>query len=125
MSIIYERNLALMEENAAMRQSLKEQAETLAGYAQEVARQSSAIAQLEMERDRWKADYWRALDGEPVASCEKCRAYFFDGDDYVSDPGGVHGCWYSMTDIKSKRDRPCYAYRVDKADARPKEDGCD
>ena len=43
---------------------------------------------------------------------ETCGAPLFDGDDYVCDPDGVAGCWSAMTDRKSNRERPCYAYRV-------------
>ena len=49
--------------------------------------------------------------------CEACGAPLFDGDDYVSDPDGVSGCWAAMTDLPSKQGRPCYAYRVGKASA--------
>ena len=88
-----------------------------------------ATAQLVLERaahgaelDRWKSDYQKALNGEPVAACEGCGAQLFEGDDYVSDPGDVHGCWHTMTDIPPKRERACYAYRVGKCHALDKAD---
>jgi hypothetical protein len=50
-------------------------------------------------------------------SCEGCGAPLFEGDDYVSDPNDIHGCWAALTDRPSKRERPCYAYRVGKPSA--------
>lgn len=52
------------------------------------------------------------------ASCEGCQAPLLDGDDFVTDPeDGCSGCWAAMTDLPSKRERPCYAYRVGKPSA--------
>lgn len=51
-------------------------------------------------------------------TCEACGAGLFHDDDFVSDPEGmVSGCWASMTDLPSARERPCYAYRVGKPPA--------
>lgn len=58
------------------------------------------------------------FDDNAATWCESCGAPLFDGDDFVSDPDSVAGCWHSMTDLPSKRERPCYAYRVGKQDAR-------
>jgi hypothetical protein len=52
-----------------------------------------------------------------VTTCEGCQAPLFENDDYISDPDGCSGCWATMTDAPSKRERPCYAHRVGKPDA--------
>jgi hypothetical protein len=69
--------------------------------------------------DAIKADITAALiadlarfDWEII--CEHCGAPLIEGDDYVSNPDGCSGCWSAMTDHPSKRQRPCYAYRVGK-----------
>lgn len=73
---------------------------------------------LRGEVDALREDCRKLLENEPVATCESCGTWLLDGDDYVTDPDGVAGCWASMTDVQSKTERQCYAYRVGKCDAR-------
>lgn len=72
---------------------------------------------LEGECAKLTADCTSLIESEIVAHCEGCGAWLLATDDYVSDPDGVNGCWAAMTDLPSKRPRPCYAYHVGKADA--------
>lgn len=58
-----------------------------------------------------------AKNCEAVATCESCSAPLFADDDFVSGED-CSGCWSAMIDTSSKRERPCYAYRVEKPDAR-------
>ena len=51
-------------------------------------------------------------------ACEACGAWLIETDDYVSDDYGVSGCWAAMVDSPAQQNRPCYAYRVGKPDAR-------
>lgn len=75
-----------------------------------------ATENLRIRRENeWLRDDLTKSDWE--VSCEGCGAPLFEGDDYVSDPDGCSGCWASMTDLPSKRQRPCYAYRVGKRSA--------
>ncbi|WP_420140189.1 hypothetical protein [Sphingomonas sp.] len=71
------------------------------------------VKALEAENARLRADLKHSEDAV-VGNCEGCLAPLFDGDDFVSDPDGVSGCWSAMTDLPSKRERPCFAYRVGK-----------
>ncbi len=68
--------------------------------------------------ERLRADCLALAENEILDHCEGCGAWLLSSDDYVSDPDGVVGCWAAMTDLPSKRERPCYAYRVGKEDAR-------
>lgn len=54
---------------------------------------------------------------EAVSTCEGCGAPLFADDDFVAGED-ASGCWSAMTDTPSKRERPCYAYRVGEPDAR-------
>lgn len=74
-------------------------------------RAADRIEALITENERLRADAERLLSEEPIATCEGCGAYLFDGDDYFTDPDGIEGCW-AMTNTPSKRERPCYSYRV-------------
>lgn len=76
--------------------------------------QDAEIAALRSEVERLRTDLSHA---EPVAHCEGCQAPLFDGDDFVSSED-CSGCWHTMTDAPTKRDRPCFAYRVGKPEAR-------
>ena len=62
------------------------------------------------------ADLQTACDEEAVAACEACGAPLFTNDDFVTGDD-VSGCWAAMTDAPSRRERPCYAYRLGKASA--------
>jgi hypothetical protein len=73
---------------------------------------------LRAEVEALREDCRKLLENEPVATCESCGTWLLDGDDYVTDPDGVAGCWAAMTDVPSKTERKCYAYRVGKCDAR-------
>lgn len=73
---------------------------------------------LRAEVEALREDCRKLLENEPVATCESCGTWLLDGDDYVTDPDGFAGCWASMTDVPSKTERQCYAYRVGKCDAR-------
>lgn len=73
---------------------------------------------LRAEVEALREDCRKLLENEPVATCESCGTWLLDGDDYVTGPDGVAGCWASMTDVPSKTERKCYAYRVGKCDAR-------
>lgn len=76
------------------------------------------LAQAVETNHKLQADLAMAAESEVVANCEQCGAPLFVGEDFVSDPDGVAGCWYAVTDIQSKRDRPCFAHRVGKPEAR-------
>jgi len=93
--------------------------------ATELTALRARVAQLEGDNARLREDFKKALSVEVMAHCESCHAPLFEGEDWVSDPDCVYGCWHSMTDIKSKRDRPCFAYRVGKPDARQALGGSD
>lgn len=84
------------------------------------------VSTLRAEISRLKEENGRLRDDvsgrEPVATCEGCRAPMFEGDDFVSGED-CSGCWYTMTDAPTKRDRPCYAYRVGKCSAALSETG--
>jgi hypothetical protein len=73
---------------------------------------SAEITRLRGEVERLRADLAR-FDAD--LACEGCGAPLYEGDDYVTDPDGVAGCWSAMTDVPSKRESPCFAYRVDLA----------
>lgn len=75
------------------------------------------IAAQAIELATLRADLAANSADAQVASCEGCGAPLFEGDDFVSNPDCVSGCWYAMTDLPSKRERPCYAYRVGKRSA--------
>ncbi len=77
---------------------------------------AALIRRLAAENERLRADLEKTCPS--VSSCEACGAPLLDGDDYVSDPDGVNGCWHAMTDVRPDRERPCYAYRIGKPDAR-------
>ena len=85
-------------------------------------RARKALAQYEKsdtDRDQLASlrnDLSLALAHEQVATCEGCSAPLMDCDDYVSGED-CSGCWAAMTDAPSKRERPCYAYRVGKPSA--------
>lgn len=97
--------------NAALltsaRDTLRDSASTLAECEAVIAGQGRIIEALRSDLAK----------GEPVAQCEGCQAPLFFDDDYVGDPDGCYGCWAAMTDFSSKRERPCYAYRVGKPSA--------
>ena len=67
--------------------------------------------------EKLRDDVRRLATEEVVAQCEGCAAPLLSGDDYVSSED-CSGCWAAMSDLPSKRERPCYAYRVGKPDAR-------
>lgn len=97
------------EGNADVEQAVRE-------FAAVIAREFEA---LEAENARLREDVKRATEDEVVAHCEGCGAWLLSGDDFVSSPDDcISGCWHTMTDQRSGRDRPCYAYRVGKSDAR-------
>jgi hypothetical protein len=88
---------------------------------EETARADAAEAKLAQAVEanaKLRADLTMAAESEMAANCERCGAPLFVGEDFVSDPDGVAGCWYAVTDIQSKRDRPCFAHRVGKPEAR-------
>ena len=87
--------------------------------ADALERKDARIAELETENERLRTDC-KTLAGSEVADhCEGCGAWLMPSDDYVTTPeDGIAGCWAAITDLPSKRERPCYAYRVGKPVAR-------
>lgn len=75
------------------------------------------IERLRAANEKLVADLAAYSENEVCATCEGCAAPLFSEDDYVSNDD-MSGCWAAMTDLPSKRERPCYAYRVGKVDAR-------
>ncbi len=65
------------------------------------------------ENARLRADCLKLGNSEIVTYCEGCGAWLLPDDDYVAGED-VSGCWAAVTDEPSKRERPCYAYRVGK-----------
>lgn len=93
-----------------------EEAETLSQAADMIEALSARVEALENINAKLIVDMQNNGDGG--FGCERCGAPLYADDDYVSDPDGTRGCWHAMTDRRSTRDRPCYAYRVGKPDAR-------
>lgn len=80
-----------------------------AGLAIRAAQRARAEAME--EADKLRRDLSHASDAA-LAACERCGAPLFEGDEYVSDPDGISGCWASMTKLPPKQQRRCYAYRT-------------
>jgi hypothetical protein len=80
-----------------------------------MARLSADLAAAKADNERLILDVEKNSD--PVAHCEGCGAPLFADEDWVSGED-CSGCWHAVTDAEPKRERPCFAYRVGKPDAR-------
>lgn len=74
---------------------------------------TARLAAAEGLAEALRADCKRLAESEIIANCENCGSWLLPDDEYVSNDD-VSGCWHGMTDVPSKRERPCYAYRVGK-----------
>lgn len=95
------------------------------GWRDELSELTAAratIVRLSAELEAARADNERLIvdiekNSDPAAHCEGCGAPLFVDEDWVSSDD-CSGCWYALSDAKHKRERPCFAYRVGKPDAR-------
>lgn len=93
----------------------RDAADLLESLLADLTAANARVKEADAENAKLVADLAK-FDAE--ISCEGCGAPLFDGDDFVTGPeDGCSGCWAAMTDLPSKRERPCYAYRVGKPSA--------